>query len=101
MEERKDLMSPSISTVWLEYKPNKGKKLLICQKYREFNPLIEENEIDQKNIENQLKRFDEFNRQVDLATREAKVLISGDLNIDILRWRCQCGGSMATSVCKS
>ena len=25
IEERKDLMSPNISTVWLEYKPHKGK----------------------------------------------------------------------------
>ena len=31
VEERGDLMSPDISTVWLEYKPHKGKKFLICQ----------------------------------------------------------------------
>ena len=36
VEERRDLMSPDISTVWLEYKPHKGKKFLICQKYIEF-----------------------------------------------------------------
>ena len=80
-------MSPNISTVWLEYKPHKGKKFLICQTYREFNPLTGENDEDKKNVEGQLKRFEEFNNQVELATREAKVLILGDLNVDLLSWK--------------
>ena len=53
IEERRDLMSPDISTVWLEYKPHKGKKFLICQKYIEFSQKPKEfsqklNEFSQK-----------------------------------------------------
>ena len=87
VEERRDLMSPDISTVWLEYKPNKGKKFLICQIYREFNPMTGENDADKKNVEGQLKRFEIFNSQVEMAAREGKVLIQGDLNIDLLSWK--------------
>ena len=51
VEERKDLMSKDISTVWLEYRPHKGKKFLICLCYREFNPLTGEDDCDKKNID--------------------------------------------------
>ena len=38
--ERKDLMSPNISSVWLEYRPENGHKILLCLNYREFNPCL-------------------------------------------------------------
>ena len=32
-----DLMSPLVSTIWLELSAEKGQKTLICGLYREFN----------------------------------------------------------------
>ena len=46
VEQRSDLMDSEISTVWLQYKPTDGKKILICQAYREFDPLLDEEEVD-------------------------------------------------------
>ena len=87
VEERRDFMLPDISTVWLEYKPHQGKKIMICPKYREFNPLTGENDNDKKNIDAQLKRFEIFNNQVEMASKEGNLLIQGDLNIDLISWR--------------
>ena len=94
--ERQDLMSPSLSNVWLEYKPEKGKKLLFCLTYREFNPFgkeekSEESEeetevVDQRSLTEQLARFEEFSKQVEKACQEASVFIAGDMNVDLQKW---------------
>ena len=39
------------------------------------------------NVDAQFNRFEEFNRQVELAAKEANFLLQGDFNIDLLSWR--------------
>ena len=85
--ERKDLMSPNISSVWLEHRPTNGYKILLCLNYREFNPCKDESEIDQTSINEQLARFEEFAKQVEKASLECdNIYILGDHNIDTSRW---------------
>ena len=85
--KREDIMSPNISTIWLEHKPVNGHKILICLAYREFNPCTGDIEKDKTSIKEQLIRLEEFGQQVEKAAQECDNLyILGDMNIDIKRW---------------
>ena len=87
VRERTDLMSPHISSIWLEHKPLNGKKILLCLAYREFNPCTGEEEIDKTNVSEQLSRFELFSQQVEKAAQESEnIYILGDMNVDINRW---------------
>ena len=87
VSERQDLMSPNISSIWLEYKTADGNKILICLTYREFNPCTGDKEIDVTSKYEQLVRLEELSQQVEKATKEcSRVYILGDLNIDLKKW---------------
>ena len=87
VKERTDLMSPHISSVWLEHKPSNGKKILVCLTYREFNPCTGDEEIDKTNVNEQLARFELFSQQVENAVQDCEsIYIMGDMNVDINKW---------------
>ena len=85
--ERKDLMSSAISTIWLEHKPEEGHKILVCLAYREFNPCTGDIEQDKTNINGQLKRLKECNKQIEKAANECdNIFILGDMNVCVNKW---------------
>ena len=88
VKERSDLMSPTISTVWLEYRSKNGAKNLICFRYREFNPCTDEADVDTTSINEQLSRFQVFEEQVRKASKEcSSVYVLGDLNLDLNKFK--------------
>ena len=77
--QQNDLMSNSLSNIWLEIK-GKGQKILICAIYREFNELTKEGKLT---INQQIERLKVLFLQIELAEEEGLALIIGDMNIDI------------------
>ena len=76
--ERSDLMCSNVSSIWIELQGADGKKILVCQYYREFSDLGNK----KLTIAEQSERFKEFCDQIEKATNEAFVICLGDLNID-------------------
>ena len=81
-KQRDDLMSESLSNVWLEIK-GINQKVLICAIYREFNDLTGKGPM---NIEQQLERLEILHTQIEKASKEGLILIIGDMNIDLKKW---------------
>ena len=82
--QRTDLMSKSISTVWLEIRGKNEKKILLCTLYREFNSITgEEND---QSMPEQIKRFEELCTQIEKAANEASTICLGDMNINTNMW---------------
>ena len=81
-KQRDDLMSESLSNVWLEIK-GINQKVLICAIYREFNDLTGKGPM---NIEQQLERLEILHTQIEKASKEGLILIIGDMNIDLEKW---------------
>ena len=80
VKQRSDLMSSKIATVWLEIRGLDGKKILVCQYYREFNDRAGSGKMTPNE---QLERFQEFCKQVEKAAAEACTICMGDLNLDL------------------
>ena len=80
--QRNDLMSNSISTVWIEM-DTKSQKILICTIYREWNNLDGNGPLDtNQHSENMLT----LKAQIEVAIKEGLVIVIGDMNIDLKKW---------------
>ena len=80
--QRSDLMSNTISSVWLEMK-TKSQKILICTIYREWNNLDGNGPLNTcQHIEN----LHTLKSQIEIASKEGLVVVIGDMNIDIRKW---------------
>ena len=80
--QRSDLMSNSISNVWLEMN-TKSQKILICTMYREWNNLDGNGPLNtNQHSENILT----LKAQIESAIKEGLVIVIGDMNIDIKKW---------------
>ena len=80
--QRSDLMSNSISSVWLEMN-TKSQKILICTIYREWNNLDGNGPLDtNQHSENILT----LKAQIEIAIKEGLVIVIGDMNIDLKKW---------------
>ena len=83
---RPDLMDNTISSIWMEIGlPGRG-KILICNTYREWQYLGQQDS-SSRTVAAQLGRWDTFLNQWERAIREEKeVIVTGDINIDSLKW---------------
>ena len=83
--QRSDLMSNSISNVWLEMN-TKSQKILICTMYREWNNLDGNGPLNtNQHSENILT----LKAQIECASKEGLVIVIGDMNIDPESGICQ------------
>ena len=85
---REDLMSDKFSSIWLELGLPGNKKFLICQLYREWRYMGQDDRGQQSNtIQEQLRRWVIFLDQWDRALTTGKeVIVKGDCNIDHLKF---------------
>ena len=77
--QRDDLMSPSVSNVWIEM-ITKSQKILICTTYREFNKLDGNGPL---NTNQEIEHIHILKQQIEIASKEGLVIIIGDMNIDL------------------
>ena len=83
--QRSDLMSNTISSVWLELK-TKSQKILICTIYREWDNLDGNGPLDTgQHTENLIT----LQSQIEIAIKEGLVIVIGDMNIDLKKWESQ------------
>ena len=79
-------MSDKFSSVWLEVGLPHKRKFLICNLYRDWQYLAQENNASASS-EAQLSRWKIFLNQWERATAENKEIhVTGDCNIDFLKW---------------
>ena len=84
---RRDLMNNTFSSVWIEVGlPNK-RKILICNVYREWGYMRQQDPAVSRDITEQMSRWDTFLTQWENALDEGKeVIVTGDININHLDW---------------
>ena len=83
---RQDLMNDTISAVWLEVGLPKRRKILVCNVYREWGYLRQQDK-SSHSISAQLDRWKTFLSSWEKAISEDKeVIVTGDINIDSLKW---------------
>ena len=81
VDQRNDLMSPLVSTIWLELSAERGRKTLICGVYREWNNRAGSGQMTPTE---QAERFQIITSQIEKAISEgAGVICLGDWNIDL------------------
>ena len=86
VKPRPDLMNNQISSIWLEVGLPKKRKILICNTYREWGHLRQE-DTSSHTVPEQLARWKIFISQWESAIREDKeVIVIGDINLDSLKW---------------
>jgi hypothetical protein len=83
--QRSDLMSNTISSVWLELK-TKSQKILICTIYREWDNLDGNGPLDTGQHTENLRTLQS---QIEIAIKEGLVIVIGDMNIDLKKWESQ------------
>ena len=77
---REDLMNDCIPTVWLDFKKDKQKSLLLGFYYREWSPSRN------SSMEAQLEALTELMRQIHKATETKDVILMGDMNLCSQKW---------------
>ena len=83
---RKDLMSNTFSSIWLEIHLSRQKRFLVCHAYRDWQYLDQETNYS-KSIPAQSSRWLEFLNQWETAMKtNLECLVLGDLNIDHMTW---------------
>ena len=85
---RTDLMNDAFSSVWLEIGLKRQKRLLICNAYREWGYLGQEQPQVSKSVDAQLDRWLKFLEKWEAALRsnlECHVLM--DANLNFLNWQ--------------
>ena len=84
---RQDLMDDTFSSIWIEAGlPNK-RKILICNLYREWGYMRQDNPSLSRDLSEQLKRWKVFLTQWERAlTEDKEVIVTGDMNINHLDW---------------
>ena len=84
---RSDLMSDTISSIWLEVGLPRHKRFLVCQTYREWQLLNQDGDNSSNTIHQQLNRWLEFLDQWERALSTGlEVHVVGDMNINHLNW---------------
>ena len=83
---RPDLMNDNISSIWLEVGLPRRSKILVCNMYREFQHMGQEDN-SSLTAAAQLERWEIFLQQWEKAISEDKeVIVTGDINIDSFKW---------------
>ena len=83
---RPDLMDNTISSIWMEIGLPGRAKILICNTYREWQHLGQQDS-SSRTIAAQLERWEIFLQQWEKAISEEKeVIVTGDINIDSFKW---------------
>ena len=83
---RPDLMDSSVSAVWLEVGLPNRKKILVCNIYREWGYLRQQDK-SSHTIAAQLSRWQTFLTLWERAlTEDKEVIVTGDVNIDCFKW---------------
>ena len=86
VKPRPDLMNNKISSIWLEVGLPRKRKILVCNTYREWGHLRQEDK-SSHSVPEQLERWKVFINQWEAAIREDKeVIVIGDININSLKW---------------
>ena len=80
--QRSDLMSNTISSVWLELK-TKSQKILICTIYREWDNLDGNGPL---NTDQHTENIHTLQPQIEIEIKEGLVIVIGDMNIDLKKW---------------
>ena len=83
--QRSDLMSNTISSVWLKLK-TKSQKILICTIYREWDNLDGNGPL---NTGQHTENLHILQSQIEIAIKEGLVIVIGDMNIDLKKWESQ------------
>jgi hypothetical protein len=79
-------MSDKFSSIWLELGHKNQKKILVCNLYREWRYMKQNND-EPKSVPAQLERWVIFLDQWEQALVEGKeVVVVGDVNLDFLLW---------------
>ena len=79
-------MSADYSSIWLQVGLPNQKQFLVCQTYREWQ-LLKQQDLTSKSIESQLGRWKIFIGQWESALSSSlEVLVTGDMNINHLDW---------------
>ena len=86
--EREDLMSDQFSSIWMEIGLPRKKKFLVCQLYREWRYLGQQDGGEfSHSIQEQLRRWIIFLDQWEQALTSGKeVIVLGDCNLDFLKF---------------
>ena len=83
---RTDLMSDKCSSIWLQIGLPNQKQILVCQFYREWQLLNQNDELSQS-VQAQLQRWLNFLHQWEQALLSGlEVIVLGDMNINHLDW---------------
>ena len=86
VKRRADLEDNRISAIWLEVGLPQKKKILVCQGYREWRYLGQENN-SSSTLGAQLERWSVFLTRWEQALLEGKeVVVMMDANLDFLKW---------------
>ena len=86
MKVRHDLMNDSFSSIWLEIGLPRQKKILVCNIYREWQYLGQEDH-SSNSVNSQLNRWISFIDQWEQAVSEDKEIhCLGDFNMNCLNW---------------
>ena len=86
VKPRPDLMNNKISAIWLEVGLPNTKKILVCNLYREWGYLRQQDKLSHS-LSEQLERWKLFIEQWEKAISEDKeVIVTGDVNINSLKW---------------
>ena len=83
---REDLMDDENATIWLEIKPEGGKKVIYGFHYREHQHLKQGPNSSSGSNEEQLQRWRKFCEQWKRASINNDCIVMGDLNIDYRQW---------------
>ena len=83
---RPDLIDSSVSAVWLEVGLPNRKKILVCNIYREWGYLRQQDK-SSHTIAAQLSRWQTFLTFWErVLTEDKEVIVTGDVNIDCFMW---------------
>ena len=82
---RDDLMTDTFSSIWVKISRQGIKSLLVCGVYREHQYLNQETDWSLQPAE-QIKRWQQFLRQVETARSSSVCHLIGDFNLDYKKW---------------
>ena len=86
VKSRPDLEDSGLSSIWLELGHKGSKKILVCNIYREWQYMHQQDKSSLSNA-SQLLRWERFIESWKRALEEDKeVIVMGDINIDSLSW---------------
>ena len=84
-EVKVDLMDDIFSSIWIKMSRRGAKGILVCGLYREHQYLGQDTDWSLQPIE-QIKRWNQFLRQVEAARISSTCHLIGDVNLDFKKW---------------